>query len=261
MQITANHAFESGRAKKRHTAQRERWVSNDNPVKPSRFMKTLFYLAAMSLLRCLLPLQFSVAEAATPRDTADYPADPRPVVVEFFQHVRAGDAESAWKCWDPAVGKGQDKQYEVTQIRNTIAYWIAQFRLEQVLEEKLPQLYDEMKSDGTLIPTPEQITKARFTTFRRLAIVRWGDDEDAALPLELDTSAKPPRWLISLRHYRETTRASVGDTFRVTDIVARATDNVTKDVLDGKVKTAEDLAEAQMRHLGEQLERLQKPQK
>jgi len=222
-------------------------------------MRIVFYFAAVNLLRVVLHLQPSVAEAATPRDTADYPADPRPVVVEFFQHIRAGDAEAAWKCWNSAVGEGEDKTYEVTQVRNTIAGWIAQFRLEQAVEKRLPHLYEKMKTDGRLTPTPEQIAKAKFTTFRRLAIIRWHDDEDAGLPLELDTSAKPPKWLISLSHYRETTRASVGDSFRATDITARATDKVTKDVLEGKVKTAEDLADAQMRHLNEQLKKLPKP--
>src|SRR5207237_10697960 len=110
----------------------------------------------------VLHLQTSVAEAGTPRDTADYPADPRPVVVEFFQHIRAGDAEAAWKCWDPAVGKGEDEKYEVAQVRNMIAHWIAQFRLEQAVEKKLPQLYDKMKTAGTLTPTSEKIEKAKF---------------------------------------------------------------------------------------------------
>src|SRR5437879_610835 len=68
------------------------------------FMRVVFCLAAV-----VLHLQTSVAEAATPRDSADYPADPRPVVVEFFEHIRAGDAEAAWKCWDPAVGKEKDE--------------------------------------------------------------------------------------------------------------------------------------------------------
>ena len=222
-------------------------------------MRIAFYFKTVNLLRVVLHLQTSVAEAATPRDTADYPADPRPVVVEFFQHIRAADAEAAWKCWDSTVGKGEDKKYEATQVRNAIAHWIAQFRLEQTLEKKLPQLYDKMKTDGTLTPTPEQIANAKFTTFRRLAIIRWDDDEDAGLPLELDTSAKSPRWLISLSHYRETTRASVGDSFRATNITARAIDEVTKDVLHGKVKTSADLADAQMRHLDEQLKKLPKP--
>src|SRR5947207_14745924 len=119
-------------------------------------MRIVCYFAAVSFLGGMLQLQTSVAEAATPRDTADYPADPRPVVVEFFQHIRSGDAEAAWKCWNSTVGKGEDKKYEVTQVRSAIAHWIAQFRLEQALEKKLPQLYDKMKTDGTLTPTREQ---------------------------------------------------------------------------------------------------------
>lgn len=219
-------------------------------------MKTVPCLTAAILLLLATPLPAPTAEAATPRDTVDYPADPRVAVVEFYQHIRAGEAEAAWKCWDPAAGKDDDRKYEETQVRNTIAQWIAQFRLEQALEKKLPPLYAQMQKNGALTPTPEQIQSARFTTFRRLAIVRWGDDEDAALPLELDTSLKQPKWLLSLSHYRETTRASVGDSFRTTDMMAQALDGVTRDVLAGKVKTGDDLQATQLRHLEEQLKKL-----
>jgi hypothetical protein len=224
-----------------------------------KFMRHFLSLTVVNLMLNVLHLQIPAAEAASPRDTADYPIDPRPIVAQFFRYVRAGEAEAAWKCWKSEVRQGADKKYEETQVRNTIAQWIANFRLEQALQEKVPQLYENMKADGTLTPTPEQIAKAKCTTFRRLAIIRWSDDEDAGLPLELDTTAKPPTWLISLGHYRETTRASVGDSFRATNITAKATDAVTKDVLDGKVRTAEDLAEAQLRHLDEQLKKLPKP--
>jgi hypothetical protein len=220
-------------------------------------MRQFHLLTAVSFMMGVLPM--SAAGAATPRDTADYPVDPRPIVAEFFRHVRAGEAEAAWKCWNSAVRHGEDKKDEQMQVRNTIAQWIADFRLEQALQKNVPQLYENMKAAGTLTPAPEQIAKAKFTTFRRLAIIRWSDDEDAALPLELDTSAKPPRWLISLSHYRETTRSSVGDSFRATDITARATAAVTKDVLDGKVKTADDLEDAQLRHLDELFKKLPKP--
>jgi hypothetical protein len=111
-----------------------------------------------------------------------------------------------------------------------------------------------MEENGTLIPTPEQVAKAKFTTFRRLAIIRWSDDEDAALPMVLDTSMKPPKWKISLSHYRETTRSSVGDSFGMIDMAA-VIDSLTKDVLDGKVKSKDELQEAQLRHLEEQLKK------
>lgn len=222
-------------------------------------MRHFLSLTVVSLMVNVCHLQIPAAQAATPRDTADYPVDPRPIVAQFFQHVRVGEADAAWKCWNSQVRPGAERKYEETQVRNTIALWIANFRLEQALQMKAPQVYEKMKADGKLTPTTEQIAKANFTTFRRLAIIRWSDDEDAGLPLELDTGAKPPTWLISLGHYRETTRASVGDSFRVTNIKAIVTEAVTKDVLDGKVRTAEDLAEAQLRHLGEQLNKLPKP--
>ena len=213
---------------------------------------------AASLMMLSMHLQPLATKAVTPRDTADYPADPRVAVVEFYQHIRAGEAEPAWKCWDADLGKGADHKYEEAQVRNTIAQWIAQFRLEQALEKKLPEIYAAMKGNDALTPIPEQIQTARFTTFRRLAIVRWSDDEDAALPLELDTGTKPPKWFISLRHYRGTTRASVGDAFRTTGLLAQSIDDTTKDVLAGKVKTGDDLQAAQMRHLDEQLKKLPK---
>ena len=175
-------------------------------------------------------------------------------MVEFFQHTRAGEAESAWKCWDRETGKAEDVKYDETQVRNTIA----QFRLEQALEKTLPPIYEKMKTNGALTPTPERIGSAKFTTFRRLAIVRWSDNEDAGLPLDLDTGTKPPKWLISTGQYRATARASVGDSFRNMDLLARTTDSVAKDVLDGKVKTAEDLEMAGLHHLDEQLRKLKK---
>lgn len=204
-----------------------------------------------------LPSVFA-AEAATPRDTADYPADPRAIVAELFEQIRKGDAEAAWQCWNPEVRPGGDKGYEQRQVKNTIAQWIANFHLEQALQEKVPKVFNAMKARGTCTPTAAELAKAQFTTFRRLAIVRWSEDEDAALPLELDTTAKPPRWLISLSHYRETTRASVGDSFRMTNATALATEEVTKDVLAGKVRTEEGLENAQLRHLGQQMKKTRK---
>ena len=98
-----------------------------------------------------------------------------------------------------------------------------------------------------------QGTKASFTTFRRLAIIRWSEEEDSGLPLELDTSRKPSKWLISMKHYRETTRASVGDSFRATDAAVQAIDHLTRDVFDGKVKTERDLSDAHRRYLEDEL--------
>lgn len=203
----------------------------------------------------LVPLS---AEAGSRRDTSDYPADPRPIVVEFFRDIRADAPEAAWKCWNSYVPEGKDEKYEHNQIRNAIAEWIATYQLEQALKKKLPQVYEVMKAQGELTPTPSQISNAKVITFRRLAIIRWGDDEDAGLPLVLDTNAKPPRWLISLSHYRETTRSSVGDSFQATDAVAKAINDVTKDVLHGNIKSTEALGEAQLRHLNEELQKLTK---
>jgi hypothetical protein len=222
-------------------------------------MRQILSLGMMALVMSLAHPQICTAEGATRLDTVDYPVDPRPIVVRFFAHVRAGDGEAAWKCWNSAVRHDDDKKYEETQVRNTIAQWMANFRLEEALQAKAPKLYEQMKANGTLTPSSAQLAKARFTTFRRLAIVRWSDDEDAALPLELDTNAQPPRWLISLSHYRETTRSSVGDSFRATNVTARAIAEVTKDVLAGKVKTEDDLDEARLRHLERQLKKVPKP--
>ena len=208
-------------------------------------MKTLYFI---SILGGALGLTTVWAQIPS-RDTADYPPDPRVIAVEFFQHIRAGDAAGAWRCWDSDLPDPSDRKYEEMQVRNSIGIWIADFRLEQALEKKFPSVYEKMKESGELTPAPELVAKAKFTTFRRLAIIRWSEDEDAGLPLVLDTSKTPPKWMISLSQYRETTRASVGDSFRSTDAVARATDHLTRDILSGKVKTERDLEGAPARYL------------
>jgi len=215
-------------------------------------MKNLHYLIVVSSIISLFQPGCVLAQTARARDTADYPADPRVAAVEFYEHIRNGEAEEAWRCWDASPGKTTGAKYEEDLIRNEIAGWIAQSRLERTVMKKLPQVYKEMEKNRVLTPTPEQIAKAKFTTFRRLAIIRWSDHEDAALPMVLDTRMKPPKWKISLSHYRETTRSSVGDSFRMMDM-ARLIDSVTKDVLDGKVESYDDLQKASMRHLDEQL--------
>jgi protein-tyrosine-phosphatase len=81
-----------------------------------------------------------LAQPSHARDTADYPTDPRVAAVAFYRHIRNGEAEEAWGCWDPDAGKTTDAKYERTQVRDMIALWIAQFRLEQAVMKKLPQL-------------------------------------------------------------------------------------------------------------------------
>ncbi len=213
-------------------------------------MKNLHYLVVVSLMIVVFQPANLPAQA---RNTLGYPADPRVAAVEFYGHIRRGEAEEAWKCWF-ADSRGNAK-YQENVVRNTIAEWISQFRLEQAVEKKLPQLYKEMEQSRRLTPTPDEIAKARFTAYRRLAIIRWSDDEDAGLPLVLDSSIDPPKWKISLSHYRETTRSSVGDSFHATDMMARVLDSVTKDVLDGKVKTKDELEEAQTRYIEAQLKK------
>ena len=227
------------------------WVSASRLKNHSNFiMKNPHYLVVVSLMIVVFQPANLSAQA---RNTLGYPADPRVAAVEFYGHIRRGEAEEAWKCW--FADAPSNAKYEETLIRNTIAEWISQFRLEQAVMKKLPQLYREMEKSASLIPTPDEIAKARFTAYRRLAIIRWSDDEDAGLPLVLDSGIDPPKWKISLSHYRETTRSSVGDSFHATDMMARVLDSVTKDVLDGKVKTRDELAEAQMRYLEAQLKK------
>src|SRR5438105_474487 len=99
-------------------------------------MRAVFWFLALCLT-CAFDLRMGFAQVRA-RDTADYPSDPRVIAMEFYRHIRAGDAEPAWKCWDPEVP--QERRYEEMQIRNTIGQLIAQFRLEQALEKKLPEI-------------------------------------------------------------------------------------------------------------------------
>jgi hypothetical protein len=215
-----------------------------------------FTILFLAVAASLFVSQTAQGQTATARDTADYPADPRPIVVQYFESILSGDAGEALQCWDLQSPAGSDAKYEQTQIRNTIAELIAEARLERAVKEKLPALYAKMEEAKALTPTPERIRKANFTTFRRLAVIRWSEDEDAGLPLVLDTNLKPPRWKISLSHYRETTRASVGDSFRASDVVPRSLDKVTQDILAGIVVDANGLAEARLRHLEEELKKM-----
>jgi hypothetical protein len=198
------------------------------------------------------------AQARPSTDSAD---DPRPGLQRFFDAVRHADKTAAMQCWhdDLRYFDGERRKFIGDLIHNLVDDMIADYRLEQALAGKMPDARREAGEAGLVrgpTPTTDELAKARFTIYRRLAVINWGRDADSGFPMQYDNRPNEPRWKISMRQWYETTHSSVGDALLLSGMHAKAKDATASDVLAGKFKTMQQVHEAYLRHLGEAVDAL-----
>jgi hypothetical protein len=211
-------------------------------------------LLLLALLLVLGPGGHAVcfAPPATASTTKSAAADPRQDLAMFFDAVRRGDQASAFDCWDNDIAPLDQRAYVEDLVRHLMREMIAGYRLEQALSAKLPEEYDKARRAGRCTPTPEELAAAQFTSYRRLAIVKWGAAEDAGFPMVLDSRDQShPRWKISMQQWYATNHSSVGDSMLMSGWGAEAKDLTAKEILDGNLRTIESVQLAYVRHMNE----------
>jgi hypothetical protein len=160
------------------------------------------------------------------------------------------------RCWydDLRDLEGERRKYIGDLVSHLVDEMIAESRLEQALARKMPGARRDAGEVGQVrgpTPTADELAKARFTIYRRLAVVNWGRDKDSGFPMVYDNWGNEPRWKISKRQWYATTHSSVGDSLLLTGWFAKAKDATTKEILEGKFKTIEEVDKAYQRQMGE----------
>jgi len=134
---------------------------------------------------------------------------------------------------------------------STFQHMTARYRFEQALAKRFPDAYEAARRGGDTTPTAAELSTARFLTYRRLTIVKWGDGEEDGFPMVLDNTDDARQvWKISMQQWHETNGSSVGDPLLLSGWGARSTDMIAKEMLEGKFKTLEEVQQAYMRHFG-----------
>jgi hypothetical protein len=202
--------------------------------------------------------EFASAQTRPSSDPAD---DPRPGLQRFFDAIRGADKTAAMQCWhdDLRDMEGDRRKYIGTIVSHLVDEMIAEYRLEQALASKMPGARREVGQVGRVggpTPTAEELAKAQFTIYRRLAVINWGRDKDSGFPMVYDNFGNERRWRISKRQWYATTHSSVGDSLLSSGLFAKAKDATTTEILAGKFKTIEEVHKAYARHFGELVEAL-----
>ncbi len=78
------------------------------------------------------------------------------------------------QCWDNDVEGDERRKYVAQLVSHLLDEMIASHRFEQALADKLPDAYRKASQAGNTTPTEVDVAKAKFTLYRRLAIVNWG---------------------------------------------------------------------------------------
>jgi hypothetical protein len=189
---------------------------------------------------------------AQTRPTTEPADDPRPALVRFFDAVCRADRAAALACWDNDVERDEQRRYVEDLVGHLVDEMIASYRFEQALAQKFPDAYDKARQAGGNTPTTADLAAAQFTVYRRLAIVKWGRNEDDGFPMEFNNADRAhPHWKISMRQWHETNRSSVGDSMLLSGWGAKAKEATAKEILGGDLKTIESVQEAYMRHVSE----------
>jgi hypothetical protein len=189
----------------------------------------------------------TVSPATQPED------DPRFGLGLYFDALRKGDEAAAYACWfDDISSDEEQRKYIADLVHHRVVEMIADCQLQKELALHLPDIYRQAQKSGGAPPEPSKLSSAQFTVYRRLAVIKWGDDEDDGFPMVLDNTDRAHKvWKISMQQWHETTRSSVGDSMLLSGWSAKATDMTTKDVRDGKIRTLEALSEAFLRHMSD----------
>ena len=224
----------------------------------------LFWCGSGPVLSTLPAQTPAPTPVVSPSPAAGDPLDdPLPGLVSYFDAIRRGDKPTALACWFNDVDGDGSRSYIASLIPHLIDSLIADYQLEQALVDKLPELHAQMQAAGRTTPDATRLAAAaKFTTFRRLAIVRWADGDEGACPMVYDnTNRDHGVWKISMQQWHETAGASVGDSFLLGGWTARATEMTAKDIRAGKVHTAEELQSAMLDHLGKLIKETEAPEK
>ncbi len=180
-------------------------------------------------------------------------ADPRATVMAFFDAIRRGNEQQALACWnndtDQSVGNSEHRKYVEDVVVGFIRYSIAAYQLQQAMVKRFPL---EMKISGERdeLPDPAQIASAQSIRYVRLALVRWSDTEEDALPL-FDAGRETKDWKLSMQQWYKTNRSAFGDSMLLSGILAQTAERTRQEVVDGKFLTLFDGRMAYLRHFSE----------
>jgi hypothetical protein len=204
--------------------------------------------------------EYALAQTMPSADPAN---DPRPGLTRFFDAIRSADKTAAMQCWhdDLRELEGDRRKYIGDLVSHLVDEMIAEYRLEQALASKMPDVRCEEGQAGRVggpTPTADELAKAQFTIYRRLAVINWGRDEDSGFPMVYDNHGNERRWRISKRQWYATTHSSVGDALLLSGLSAKAKDATTPEILAGKFKTIEEVDQAYGRHMEEELVKVEK---
>jgi hypothetical protein len=203
------------------------------------------------VLAVLLAFGIHRVALAQTRPSTDPANDPRPAIERFFDAVRHSDKAAAMQCWENDV-EGDERRVHVAElVSHLLDEMIASQHLEQALASKLPDVYRQVSQSGNTTPTDIDVANAKYTVYRRLAIVSWGRRDESGFPMEFDNRPNQQRWKISMRQWYTTNRSSVGDSMLLSGWGAKTKERTAADILDDKVKTNEQLQKAYLRHMRE----------
>lgn len=184
-----------------------------------------------------------------------YPPDPRPGLAAFYDAIGKGDEVAAFNCWFDDI-KGDAERHDVDDLVHHLnREMIATAKFEAALRQKLPAEFEKEHKDGEITPESKQLLACKYTVYRRLAICKWGDEEDDGFPMVLDNSGiyqgHPAVWKLSMQQWHETNASTVGDPMLASGFGVKVKDLVTKDLLAGKYKTLDDLLNGYLDHMKE----------
>jgi len=213
----------------------------------------LFCVATICFASGLLQAQ---ATRPATQSAVDADSDPRPNLSHFFDAIRNGDESAAFDLWyDDIPGDDDHRKHVESLVHHLDAELAAEAKFQTAMSQKMPVELEKMRKQGSILPDSKTILGCQFTAYRRLAICKWGEDEDDGFPMVLDNHGKyqgiPEAWRISMQQWYETNKSSVGDSMLLSGWGAKAKDLTTKDLLAGKLKTMDDVEGAYIDHMKE----------
>ena len=187
--------------------------------------------------------------------TVDPNEDPRPGLAAFFDAIRKADEPAAFNCWFADIRNDEDRKSVEDLVHHLIREMIGTAKFEAALRSKFPADFEGIRRSGSTTPDAAQLLGCKFTTYRRLAICRWADDEDAGFPMVLDNHERIQNkhgvWKVSMQQWYETNRSSVGDSMLSSGWGVKAKELITKEMLAGKFKNVDEMQTAYLKHMKE----------
>jgi hypothetical protein len=206
----------------------------------------------LSLLVLVTASTFGAGPATRPVADDPNPNDPHVGLERFYDAVRKGDEAAAVDCWD-VDSPGKEGEHVEELVKHYVRELIASSHLAAAVAAKLPGEYKKMAEAGEVtIPSAAQVKGATFTTFHGRALIRWGKDDDDALPMVYTRYVDQPRqWKVAGVAWHEATRSSVGDSMLISGVIAQAKEQTTKEILAGLHKGLAEVQWSMQRHVRE----------